>query len=195
MNINPKIKTILRQHNINEDHGLVYLLALYHNLNIVSPEETTKQINLTKIVERNYESNGEITWKIPLYEGEDIDEQAWNWVITEFRPIFGELRADAIGNKKDCVVKMKKFFAAHPDIRKDDVIRIAQRYVRDFRSKMKNPTDAQYFQRADYFISKIVKAEGGTQHGSRLEMYWEMLKAHKAGENATVVKPTHKVFR
>lgn len=182
MNINPEIRKTLLQYNINEGDGTLYLLAVYHqlpDLHLVHiPEMVKKQINLTKIVERDYENEGKgkLIWNIPLYSTEIISDQ-WDW-IEEWRGFFGKLRPDAIGSKRNCETKMKKFFANNPEIRKDDIYRATDLYLNPFRSGRQNPTP--YLQKADYFISKIIKAEGGVEYGSRLEMYLEIVLKNRS---------------
>lgn len=178
MNINPEIPKILKQFNINEGEGILCLLSLYHNLNeSIIPPLVIKQVNLTKIVERDYDNLGKLIWNISLYEGEIIPEdKEWEW-IEGFRDEFGKLRKDAIGNKKNCYDKMKKFFSKHPEVRVEDIKQAVQMYLVSFQ---RGRQDIQYLQKADYFISKIVKAEGGTEYGSRLEMYLEIIKKQRA---------------
>lgn len=172
MNINPVIKQTLGLYNVNEAEGILCLLSLYHNLNEhIVPEMIHKQINLTKIVERDYNKPGSIIWNIPLYENEVVITE-WDW-IEAWRLLFGKLRNDAIGNKKSCDTKMRKYFAEHPSVRMQDVIKATMLYLTPYYNKKK---DVAYLQRADYFISKIIKAEGGTEYNSRLDMYLEILK-------------------
>ncbi len=177
MNINPEIPKILVAHNINPDIGTLYLVGIYFEL-IKSPETDPfpehigKQINLTKIVERDYANNREVVWKVPLFftDGVPVDKN-WLW-IEDYRNLFGQIKHEAIGNKRDCEKKMQKFFSNNPHVRKEDVMQAANLYLSEFR---RSATDPKYLQRADYFISKIVRAEGGSQYNSRLEMYLEII--------------------
>lgn len=185
MNINPEIKKILKQYNIDEDDGVLYLLAVYHNLDIslkvtdfhthtfaIIPELVRKQVNLTKIVEREYLTEGnKLIWNVPLYSAEIVSDQ-WDW-ISEWRTLFGKLRNDAIGDKKACTIKMKRYFSEHPEVRMQDIIKATMLYLTPFYQKRQDP---KYLQKADYFISKMVKDEGGITHNSRLDMYLEILK-------------------
>lgn len=177
-NINPKITEILNQHHIDPNLGKLHLLCLYHNIDdrSISSEEIMKRVNLTKIVERDYEQRENLIWNIPLYEDQPKSEGEWEWVLS-WRVLFGELRPDAIGNRKNCLIKMKKYFAEHPSIRQADVAAATNLYLDKFRN---NRTQVKYLQMADYFISKVVKAEGGTEYASRLDMYLEILKKNEA---------------
>lgn len=180
MNVNPEIEKILIQYNIPVKKGILYLLGIYHNL-IDSPENDPfeesvgKQVNLTKIVIRDTEIPGSVVWNVPLYENIPLMDKNWEWVW-EWRERFGKLRADAIGNRKDCLAKMKKFFANNPEVRKEDIIKATDMYLAPFHAGRQQVT---YLQRADYFISKLIKAEGSTQQQSRLEMYLEVLAKDK----------------
>lgn len=190
MKINPKINEILKQYNIHEDSGILYLLSIYHNLDTnvlenLAFESVGKQVNLAKIVERDYTEKGMVTWNVNLYESEKESETAWDWV-EEWREMFAKLRPDARGNKKDCLTKMKKFFANNPEIRKDDVIKATQLYLATVR-------DAKYLQQANYFICKVVKAEGGSTYNSRLEQYLEVLQ--KQGKSSTVNRAMNQLVR
>ncbi len=175
MKINPKINATLKEFNIDLGLGTLVLLAVYHKLDVKMPELVEKQVNLTKIVTRDYNNREEPIWNVPLYEGEEATDTAWLWV-EDFRKKFGAVRTDAIGNKKNCTEKLKKFFAKNPHVRVEDVMKAADMYIVSFMKKLKNPGDVQYFQRADYFVSKIVKGEGSVQYDSRLEMYLELMK-------------------
>lgn len=177
ININSEIPKILKQFNINEGDGILCLLSLYHKLNdSIIPPLISKQINLTKIVERDYENPGRLIWNISLYENEIIPEdKEWEW-IEKYREEFGKLRSDAIGNKKNCYTKMKKYFSEHPEVRVENIKQAVQMYLIPFQ---RGRSDLQMLQRADYFISKIVKAEGGTEYNSRLDMYLEIIKKQR----------------
>lgn len=174
-NINPKIAEIFHKYHIDHSDGMLYLLSVYHELkdNGRVPDEVIKQVNLSKIMERDYELKGNVIWHIPLYEKGDITNTEWDW-IEEWRQLFGNFRSDAIGNKKSCYIKMKKYFAEHPSVRKDDIINATNMYLHKFIGR--SAQQLKFLQQADYFISKQVKSEGGIEYNSRLDMYLEVLK-------------------
>lgn len=184
--LNPEISKILQQYNISLSDGTIILLTIYHKLDIISLksgntywELIEKQVNLTKIVERNYEIAGEVIWNVPLYLEDLPTPNEWDWIL-DWREMFGRIRGDAIGSRKNCFTKMKKFFSEHPEVRKEDVIKATHMYLNDFVIGKQSP---KYLQMADYFISKIIKAEGGTQYGSRLEMYLEIIKKQETKQD------------
>lgn len=168
MIINPKLQKAFKEYNIDYDEGILYLLSVHFNL--ILPEEkfeqTIKQVNFSKIIERDY-SNKTIKWNISLFYEKDekiVEDENWSWVIDEYRKIFTDIRTDAGGTKETCILKMKKLFANKPHIRKDDIIEATKMYV--FGVK-----DPQYLQKADYFIEK----GRGIDRTSRLEEFLEIL--------------------
>lgn len=174
MIINPKIQKIFKEYNINYDEGILYLLAIHFNLKIPEEmiEETIKQVNFSKIVERDYSTNS-IKWNTPLFFTKNEDEknnkdENWIWVTDEFRTIFTDVRIDAGGDKNACLIRMKKLFMHNPHVRKEDVIEATKMYVYSVK-------DPQYLQRADYFIEK----GKGTDRISRLEEFLEIVKARE----------------
>jgi len=176
--INEKIRDKLREFNVNEDEGLLYLLGVFYNLKTsgIIPEETIKQVNFSKIVTRDYEGEvPSVLWNIPLFEGQVYDSN-WQWVL-EWRMLFMEIRGDAGGDRKGCIDKMKKFFSQHPEVRKDEVFDAANMYLDEFRYGSKRET--KYLQQADYFISKINREEGTNIKRSRLEQYVELVRNKK----------------
>ena len=168
--INPQIKEICQQHNIDYVEAVLYLTAVFYNLPLSTALEkalqtTIKQVNVVHIVERDY-LNKSIKWNVSLF-GEDISNQ-WKWVDTEYRILFRNLRPDRAGSSVSCLKRMKDFFKENPEVRKDDVIAAAKLYI----SELTNP---DYLQGADYFIKKGV----GSNVTSRLSEYLERIKLRK----------------
>lgn len=173
--INSEIKRLLKQHNINETEGLLVLCSIYFELGIEGQlnavlHETMTQINMVKIVERNYD-DGSVVWNVPLFEGDNRDS-AWKWVVDEYRPLFMAVSKERAGSPSGCVKRMKKFFADHPEVRKEDVIEAVKIYIR-------NTQNPKYLQSADYFIVK----DKGAATTSRLEQYIEIVKEAQKKSN------------
>ncbi len=176
---NPLIHEKLREQNIesgyDENEALLLLLSMYYKLPQLCISETIiKKVNLTKIIERDYEkssitSDYIVKWNIPLFIEEEKIDDDWEWINTEYRVLFEKVRLDAKGDKSGCTGKMKKYFAKHPSIRKSDVIDAANMYISTFKHSGQN---IKFLQRADYFISKNEK---GTEM-SRLDQYVEQIK-------------------
>jgi hypothetical protein len=179
LEFNPKVHEKLREHNIEagieENEALLYLLSAYYNVPVQStPTDIVRKVNLTKIVERDYETPNSLPkFNIDLFDKDEQVNEAWEWVDKEYRALFAKVRMDAKGDKNGCVTKMMKFFALHPEIRKDDVLTATKLYIDPF---LANQQNVKYMQRADYFISKTV--DGSKL--SRLEQYLEQLKTFKA---------------
>lgn len=143
MKINSLIISLLREHNINKDLGLMALLGIYYNLDIDEciSDDVIKAINLTKILDKDYTNGGEIVWLVPLFEGQ---ENNWNWV-EEFVNQFGKLNPERRGNLRDSISRMKEFFRQYPEYRKEDVIQATKNYF-------KSVTDRQYLMKSHKFI-------------------------------------------
>lgn len=125
MEFNPEIIEILRSHRINKDLGLLFLLGVYHNLDVdtICDEATVKAMAVTKIVEKDYQSKT-INWNVPLFDGQ---ETAFGWV-KEWIDGFGKINPDRRGSFKDAVKRMKDFFSKYPQYRKDDVFNARDLY-------------------------------------------------------------------
>lgn len=180
MKINPEIEKLLNEHNISYTKGMMVLFCLYHGLPMTGDTEqflydTMMQINVVKIVERNYGPNNRIVWNMPFYiDGDNKVESEWSWVTNEYRPLFRDVAKDRAGSPSGCIKRMKSFFSTHPEVRKQDVIAAAKLYIDSI-------TNPKYMQSADYFIIK----GKGADTTSRLEQYLEMVK----DSNKQVSKP------
>ena len=142
MQINEKIKTTFKEFKIPYDDGVGYLLSLYHNLEIsYIPEETKRKVLSTGIVQQDRMG---IQWMIPLFEGQETN---FKWVELEYIPLFADANIAKKGNKKDCIVRMKKFFAENPDVRKHEVIEATKYYI-------SQQDDVTYLRMSHYFIYK-----------------------------------------
>ena len=183
---NKKVIEIINECGFELDDVLNYLVSLHFNLNpTYIPELVKKQTNLTGILQRDY-TKGTVVWTVPLFDSKPSislvsEDTKWEWVHTEYRKLFMEIKGIAGGDKKGCITKMKKFFSENPEVRKDQVLLAAKMYITDFANGTNDP---KFMQRADYFISKIVKGEGGNSSQSRLSQYLELI------DNETQNKPT-----
>ena len=142
MELNKEIREILNTYNIDVDSGMLCLLGIYHNLDVekIVQEQIIKQINLTKIVEKDYNSDT-ITWNIPLYVGQ---ETVFDWVIDWMKP-FGTMNPERRGVAKDCISRMKKFFMSNPSYRKEDIYTARDMYLTTIK-------DPQYLKSSHKFI-------------------------------------------
>lgn len=169
MTINPKVIEILQQLDIDTTEGILYLTATYYKLPINEAlekvmEVSIRKVNLTKIVERDYEKNT-VKWNVPLYLGEKLEEPKWFWVDEEYRKLFKDIRPDRAGTSVSCLRRMKDFFRENPEVRKEDIMEATKLYIQE----LDNP---EYLQGADYFIKKGV----GVNATSRLTSYLERIK-------------------
>lgn len=168
MELNREVVSILQEHKIDKDKGLLCLLGIYHGLNIETfiPEEIIKSINITKIVERDYTS-GTIKWNVGLYIGQ---ETAFEWVRDWIIP-FGKINPDRKGVFKDCLTRMKKFFAANPEYRKEDIYKARDMYLATIK-------DSQYLKSPHKFIY-----EGSGDMRSSMLLQW----CEKSKEGQSIV--------
>jgi len=177
MIINKAVYEQLERFNIEQNAGTLYLLSIFYNVDAtgIIDDEIIKQVNFSKIVERNY-STRKTTWNIPLFSDERTTiDMKWDWVIDEYRKLWMDIKGSKGGDRATCIAKMKKFFAANPDIRKADVMEAAKQYTSGF-IKGNNPT---YMVEADNFIFK--KVEGTTR--SKLDQMLEIVKLSKGSES------------
>jgi hypothetical protein len=146
MKINEQILEIFSEFKIYPADGICYLIALFHGYEpTYIPEDLKIKINATGIIG---EKNKNLHWNIPLYE-EQVT--AFDWVRTEYVPLFKEANSDRGGNVRESIARMKKLFAANPDIRKDDVIGATKMYLLN--------TESKYIRNPHYFIQKGKGAE------------------------------------
>ena len=94
-------------------------------------ETTIKKINISRIVDRDYERK-EIIWNVPLFGTQEVK---WSWVDTEYRKLFRDIRPDRSGTSISCLKRMKEFFRDNPEVRKDNVIAATKLYI----SELNNP--------------------------------------------------------
>lgn len=162
MEINKEIKKILEQNNINVGSGTLYLLGVYHELDVhlIVPSDIIHQVNLTKIVEKDFETDT-IKWNIPIYSGQ---QTAFDWVSDWIIP-FGRMNPERKGSVRDCVARMKFFFQQNPEYRKDDVYAARDAYL----ASVKDP---KYLKSSHKFIY-----EGSGTHRTFPLLQWcEKLK-------------------
>lgn len=127
MEINPEVFEILREYKIDKSQGLLCLLGVYYKLdvNTTCSEETIKAINLTKIVDRDYERNT-IVWNIPLFSGQQTE---WDWV-KDWIDGFKRINPDRRGSGTDAVRRMQEFFRKYPKYRMEDIYKARDLYFK-----------------------------------------------------------------
>lgn len=139
MEFNPEISKILSEFNIDKDAGHLVLLGIYYELNVIAvvPEAIWKAINLTKIVELNFEeeitksNNNNIIWNVSLFK--DEEPAAWEWV-REWNSKYSQSNPARKGAFKDVLKRMKIFFSENPEYRIEDIVRASQAYIRSLSS-------------------------------------------------------------
>jgi hypothetical protein len=175
MNINPQIRGVLEQYNIPVDDGLAYLLAIHFNCRpSYTPPLLVQKMNITNIL--GIGTSREVVWNLPLFEG---DSQAkWDWV-KDWNAEFGAINKKRKAPDKDCITRMRAFFADNPDIRKEEVYGATKMYI----STLK---DAEYLTSSHYFISKGVGRDRTSALEGWVEKYRESLAEVFPDENVDI---------
>lgn len=168
MEINQEIVEILKEFKINKDEGLLVLLGIHFSLDIesIAPDRVIKAINLTKIVEKDYDNNS-IKWNVPLFAGQ---ETAFEWV-KDWIDGFGRINPERKGSYKDALTRMKDFFKKNPEWRKEDIYAARDLYFQ----KLSN---SKYCMHSHKFIFD----GAGAMKKSTLLQYCEMLNKQNSTE-------------
>lgn len=164
LTINPEIKQALTKFNIDRDKGLSALLGIYFGININNTTDplVIRQINISKIVVKDYPNRGEIKWNIPLFLG--VENEGFEWVI-DWTAMFIRINNDRADGATMNTKRMKEWFSKFPQFRKDDVMKATQNYL----NTVKNP---QYLTRSAKFIFE----GNGANKDSQLLTWCEKLK-------------------
>ena len=143
-NFNTEVKDILTRHNISLHDGITYLLCVYYGTDpSYIPQELERKVLTTNIVTKDYESN-EIKWNYPLFEEQ---ETGFEWV-SEWMDLFKAVNPERRGSKADVLRRMKRFFMNNPSVRKDDVFKATQNYL-------KTISEPMYCKKSHKFIYEI----------------------------------------
>lgn len=145
MEINQQIRDLLDSFGINQEDGLSYLLSVYYECRpSYTPTILIQKINATNIL--GIGASRELIWNIPLFISSVEDDSKWNWVEA-WNQSFGDINPKRKGSDKDCIIRMKKFFAENPEVRKEDVIGATKLYFSSLNSR-------DYLTSSHYFIVK-----------------------------------------
>ncbi len=144
MLLNKNIYELLKKSNINLDEAILYLLSLHFEIrNDCISDQVKSKVHSIGIVKQT--STG-LQWALPLFEGA---ETTFEWVKTEYIPLFTAANREKGGHVKESTIRMKRFFAENPEIRKEDVIEATKMYIRE-------TNDHTYLRLPHYFIFKGV---------------------------------------
>lgn len=148
MEINKEIAELLEEHNIDVAAGTLYLLGIYFNLKVDStcPDEVIKAVNVLKIVEKDYSSQGDsVVWNTNLFTDEDNPRvTAWSWV-RDWVEGFAKINPSRKGSTIDTETRMKIFFGKYPQYRVEDVYKARDMYFQSVK-------DPQYLRKSHKFI-------------------------------------------
>jgi len=164
MKINIQIRAILDTYNIPVEDGIAYLLSIYFNCRpSYTPPLLVQRMNVTNIL--GIDANRDVMWHVPLFE--ENSHTQWDWV-KEWNQEFGNINKKRKAPDKDCITRMKAFFADNPDVRKEDVIGATKMYFRTL-------SNAEYLISSHYFISKGVGRDRTSALEGWVEKYREAL--------------------
>jgi len=143
MEINKVILEAFKEANIRQDDGICYLLSLYYGFNpTYIPDDFKMRMNTLRIYEYNKDV---LRWNVPLFDGQEL---AFGWVEKDYVSMFKDANSSKGGKVRESIVRMKKLFAHHPDIRKEEVLNATRMYIMN--------TDPNYLRFPHYFIEKGV---------------------------------------
>lgn len=164
MKINPQINALLEQYNIPVNDAIAYLLSIHFNCRpSYTPTLLVQRINVTNIL--GIDANREVIWHVPLFEGDS--QTKWDWV-KEWNAGFGLINKKRKAPDKDCITRMKAFFADNPDVRKEDIYGATKMYLSTL-------TNAEYLTSSHYFISKGVGRDRTSALEGWVEKYREAI--------------------
>ena len=144
LEFNSKIRDILTKHNISIHDGITYLLCLYYGTDpSFIPKELERKVLTTNIVTKDYEQDA-IKWNVSLFEEQEI---GFEW-IGDWMDLFKAVNPERRGTKADVLRRMKRFFVNNPSIRKDDVFKATENYL-------KSLSDPMYCKKSHKFIYEI----------------------------------------
>ena len=117
-----------------------------------------------------------------IYDGlegtsEDKKLGPWVWVKTEYCAMFKAKNPDKGGKIRESISRMKKMFAAMPNIRKEEVLATTKLYL--------SQTDSRYIRFPHYFLKKGVGADAIYEFSDWYEKYKEAEEAGK-GRTSTI---------
>ena len=108
-------------------------------------------------------SRGKIrtTWKVPLFNEEKNEHFEWT---VDWMQLFERVNPNRKGTKSAVSVRMKRFFAENPHVRKDDVFEATRRYI-------STVSDPQFLKSSHKFIYE----GSGFKQVSLLKQYVDMV--------------------
>lgn len=160
LEINEKIKLLLKDNSIRLDDGITYLLSIYYGLSpTYIPDTIRAKVNSLNIFTIDYVGNF-VTWKEPLF---DNIENNFEWV-GDYMDLFKVINPDRRGVKKIVIKKFKEFLRDNPFTSVDEIFEATKLYI-------STVTKPEYIMMSQYFINK--------DGGSMLEEYLHKIRENK----------------
>lgn len=149
MDINKELTSALEKCNLgNPNTTMAFLLCNYFNIDVQFKHDIKDdllELSKRNIISRDItKSPFGITLNIPLFK-EKIHEVKQEF-IDEYRELFKGIRIKSMGNRQDCIEKMKRFRETYPQYSEEDIIKATKYYI--------SHTDPRFTRYANYFIFK-----------------------------------------
>lgn len=139
MEINEEIYNRIEEYKLDKKEITAYLILLFFDLDLdFIPKYIKIKTFMTGIVSVNEEK---LVWNIPLFENQEI---YFEWVEKEYMDLYKRLRPELATNSKEATTRMKALFAKRPDIRKEEVLKATEKYLKT----------EEFPRRPHYFIKK-----------------------------------------
>lgn len=114
-----------------------------------------------------------------IQEEEEVEDSKdpWNWVKTEYVAMFKAKNPSKGGKVKESIARMKKMFAARPEIRKEDVLATVKLYL--------SQTDSRFIRFPHYFLKKGVGTDAIYEFDDWYDQYLESQDAGIGRDSVT----------
>lgn len=113
----------------------------------------------------------------PLIVEEEVKKDSWDWVKTEYVALFKAKNPAKGKHAREATARMKKLFAANPEIRKEDVLLTTKLYL--------SQTDSRYIRFPHFFLKKGQGANAIYEFDTWYEEYLESKEAGKGRSSST----------
>lgn len=123
-------------------------------------DTTSEKVAALSVVHKIYDS---------IAPKEADSKDPWNWVKTDYCALFKAKNPSKGGKVRESVARMKKMFAAKPEIRKEDVILTVKLYL--------SQTDSRFIRYPHYFLKKGQGADAIYEFDDWYEKYLESKEA------------------
>ncbi len=149
--LNPTLVSFFEKHEFYKGPLIAHLCAVYLDFEYKPMER--KMIVEKNVLDQIYTvKNNKVTWKIPLFVENEADTgNTFDWVETEYIPMFKHVNNKKGGKVREATMRMKAMFKKNPYMRKNDVLNATKLYQME--------TNPNFIQDPHYFINKGVGSQ------------------------------------